>query len=627
MYEMDQSKPGAGSPEKRVEEGRSPAWKWAWGMAILCGLGAGGLYGLVFHVVPGLSLARQRPPMFWETLQVQVWFVAYLAGAFAIASLCLKNRWTKSWSTSTLVVLALGLAMAVRWATPDMALDFAPRPDALHYSALAARLVSAGQWTIPVGPHELPSRFSPATSLLLAATQWIRADHLGMGIWSIWISGGVAIALVGVVGARAFSRRVGLVAALLLASSPAYGHYTRHLMSEVPWSLSILLALAGIYLARDRGVVLFAGGFLLAFGMLFKPPHVAVVAGTGLSYLIHMMRHPDKRCRNALWIGVGFVSGILPWFLYNRWVLGAWLTSGYQIFGSNRLAVDAAFGWQYLFRPPLEKGFMGNLLYYPLTLLGLEPRMSRMLFALPTAGLVLAGLQDRFRTRSLNVPISDEARGVLRGCACAVSAYVGMFMVFAWQDSRYLLPILPLGCLGLAYLIDPFIQRIGAKGRRGLLGLMVLILVAMAAAILHVELQGQRLHNHATWSRLPAVLADYDVLVTDEDPVALGFYRIWTTHRPVVPALSTGTDWFEADPSETRRRTGTYQTPYAGLEIALKPYLDSGQRIAVWLVFPRAHRALLDSLPPEYELKPWAADIPNGYELIRNSAARSEVAP
>jgi hypothetical protein len=287
------------------------------------------------------------------------------------------------------------------------------------------------------------------------------------------------------------------------------------------------------------------------------------------------------------------------------------------MFSSNRCTADAVFGLQYLFGPPVEKGFMGNLLYYPITMLGLEPRMSRMLFALPTALLVLAGLWDRFRRRSPTVSISDEARGLLWGCAGAVGAYGVMFMVFAWQDTRYLLPILPPICLGLAYLIDPLIQRIGCQGQRGLLGLMIMVLVSMGAAILHVELEGRRPHNQATWSRLPSLLADYDVLLTDEDPIALGFYGIWTTNRTVVPVLPAGTDWYEDDPAETRRRTGTYQTPYVGLDRAVKPHLDSGRRIAVWLVFPRAHRALLDCLPPEYTLKPWSADIPNGYALVR----------
>lgn len=603
------------------------AWKFGLGLALACGLAAIGLHWMVSEIVPPLPFSGNRPPMFWETLRVPVLFCAYLGMGIAIAGFALSKTQVSNWSVPGLVAAALGLAMAVRWATPDMALDFAPRPDALHYSALAARVVSAGQWTVPVGPHELPSRFSPATSLLLAATQWLRPDHLGMGIWMIWISGGLALALLGGVGTRAFSKRIGAVAALLLASSPAYGHYTRQLMSEVPWSLAILLALACIYLARDRWGVLFSGGFLLASGLLFKPPHVAVVAGVGASYLIQMVVRPERRWRNAFAVGLGFVAGLLPWLIYNRLVLGDWITSGYQIFDSNRYAVDAVFGWRYLFGPPIEKGALGNLLYYPLAALGLDPRMSRMLFALPVALLVLAGGAYRLKLRIRSAPPSAEARSLLVGAGGALLVYLGMFLLYYYQDTRFWLPVLPLICLLAAVWIDPFIGRLGPNVQRLALGAMILVLASMGAAILQVENEGRRLHNYAVWNRLSAVLEPYAVLVTDEDPVALGFYRLWTAERPVVPALPAGTDWYEADPLATRRRTGTFQIPYGGLENALKPHLDAGRKIAVWLVNPRTHLALFDCLPPGYQLKPWTADIPNGFELVRVPPAPTDGVP
>ena len=606
---------------------RARPWIPLLALAALCGIGGGILLWAVAEWVPRLPFSANRPATFWETLRVHALFFSYLAVSLAGAAALLKSGRASAWSVTAMAAATLALSMAVRWSTPDMALDFAPRPDALHYSALAARLAAAGEWTIPVGPHDLPSRFSPATSLLMAPAAWLRPDHLGVGIWTIWLSSGLAIALLGFVGAKGFSPRVGWVAALLLASSPSFGHYSRQLMSEVPWSLFVLLALACLHLPRNRPAVVFSGGFLMAFGLLFKPPHVAIAFGAGLGYLLHVARGPANRWRNAFAAGLGFAAGLLPWLAYNRLVLGDWILSGYQIYDSNRYAVDAVFGVRYLFSAPIAKGVAGNLFYYPLAALGLDPRLSRMLFAFPVAALLLAGLFDRVRRRPrAAAPMRPESRSLLWSCALAAAAYLAMFMLYYWQDTRFLLPVLPPACLLAAVAVDPFVERIGARGQRLALGLLLVLLLPLGAATFHVEREGRRPHNHALWSRLPDALADFDVLVTDEDPVALGFHGIWTADRPVVPAMPPDADWYDDDPRETRRQTGAYQTPFVGLPNALRPHLDANRRIAAWFAFPHSAKKWLAVLAPDFVLVPWAEDVPNGYVLVRaaDAPARKE---
>ncbi|MBP7274917.1 MAG: glycosyltransferase family 39 protein [Kiritimatiellae bacterium] len=601
----------------KADEGVIPshAKKTVWVLSAASLLVAGVLYGLVYGMFPGLALSADRPPIFWETLRIQVIFFAYLSANFAIVALFLRRMPGKSVSAKPLSILALFLALAIRWATPEMALDLSPAPDALHYASLASRLVSSGDWTIPIGPHLLPSRFSPGTSLLLTLIQWIRPDHLGTGIAIIWLSGALAVMLIWRIGSRIFSPRVGVVAALLLASSPAYGHYSRLIMSEIPWSLFILMALSCIYLARGRRVILWLGGFLLGLGMLFKPPHAAVMFGAGAGYLAYMYVHPNRRWHNALWLAAGVFAGLVPWLLYNRFVLGGWLLSGYEVYDSNQCAVDAIFSFRYLIAPPIEKGFTGNLIYYPMAALGLEPRMSRMLFAAPVSLLVAIGLWLR-RRRSLPAdPVSDEGQWLLWGFAGAALPYVLMFMFLHWQDSRYVLPVLPLICLGLAVGIDPFVARLSVTIRCTLLVCLILVLAAMGSAILQVEREGRRPSSHETWHRLASIRTNYDVLATDEDPLILGFYHIWNPGQQVVPVRPPGSDWPGDHPEDLRRRTGIYMTPCGELHQALLPHLSAGRSIAVWLHSPRSHRPLLDSLPPEYALRPWKADLPHGYEL------------
>jgi len=598
------------------------ARKLAWVLSAVSLLIALALHRLVYGIFPSLAISADRPPVYWETLRIHVIFFAYFAVYAAVAGLFLRRLPVSSASVRNLSILALFLALAIRWATPEMALDLSPAPDALHYASLASRLVTSGDWTIPIGPHHLPSRFSPGTSLLLTLIQWIRPDHLGMGVGMIWLSGALAVTLVWWLGSRVFSPRVGVVAALLLASSPAYGHYSRLIMSEIPWSLLVLVALSCIFLARGRRSILWSGGFLLGAGMLFKPPHAAVIFGAGAGYLAYMVAHPDHRWRNALWLATGVCAGLIPWLLYNRLVLGGWLTSGYGVYDSNRCAVEAIFSLRYLFAPPIEKGFTGNLIYYPMATLGLEPRMSRMLFAIPVSILVAAGLWTRHQRRVPADPVSNEGRWLLWGFASAALPYILLFMLLHWQDSRHMLPILPLICLGAAVGIDPFIARLSVLMRAMALVCLITVLAAMGSAILQVECEGRRPSLHSTWLRLASLRTAYDVLATDEDPAVLGFYRIWTPEQRVVPVRPPGSDWPGHDPEDLRRRTGIYMTQCGKLDQALLPHLRAGQRVAVWLRHPRAHRPLLDSLPPEYELRPWSNDLPHGYEVkARHPAA------
>ena len=80
-------------------------------------------------------------------------------------------------------------------------------------------------------------------------------------------------------------------------------------------------------------------------------------------------------------------------------------------------------------------------------------------------------------------------------------------------------------------------------------------------------------------------------------------------------------------PAMCRRNTELKINAGLCLENALKPHLDAGRKIAVWLVNPRTHLALFDCLPPGYQLKPWTADIPNGFELVRVPPAPTDGVP
>jgi len=398
--------------------GKQDPWRTAaattFGLGLACLPVALAAHWMLTRVCPNLAFTQNRPETFWESLTAHAVFPAYLAGALMLAAILL--RWVGGrMQPGRLVVIVICMALAVRWTTPDMALDLSPPPDALHYAALASRFVSQGEHTIPIGPHAhgLPSRFAPGLSLFLAASQWHYPGHLGSGIYCMWLAGALTIGLLWRVGRRLFSPHVGALAALFLALSPSYAYNTRHIMGDVPWSLAVLGACSLIMLARGRKWWLFAGGFVLGAGMLIKQPHLGIIGSIGAGYLVYMAYHPEGRWRNALTIGAGLILGLMPWLLYNRLVIGDWLLSGYHVHDPVMNTAQEAFGLRYVFGPPVVKGVMGNLLYYPLSLLGLEPQVARMLFPLPVSIFAAVALVHRWRHPPVTASWSGEARWFL----------------------------------------------------------------------------------------------------------------------------------------------------------------------------------------------------------------------
>ena len=601
--------------------GKQDPWRTAaattFGLGLACLPVALAAHWMLTRVCPNLAFTQNRPETFWESLTAHAVFPAYLAGALMLAAILL--RWVGGrMQPGRLVVIVICMALAVRWTTPDMALDLSPPPDALHYAALASRFVSQGEHTIPIGPHAhgLPSRFAPGLSLFLAASQWHYPGHLGSGIYCMWLAGALTIGLLWRVGRRLFSPHVGALAALFLALSPSYAYNTRHIMGDVPWSLAVLGACSLIMLARGRKWWLFAGGFVLGAGMLIKQPHLGIIGSIGAGYLVYMAYHPEGRWRNALTIGAGLILGLMPWLLYNRLVIGDWLLSGYHVHDPVMNTAQEAFGLRYVFGPPVVKGVMGNLLYYPLSLLGLEPQVARMLFPLPVSIFAAVALVHRWRHPPVTASWSEEARWFLTVSGIATVLFLGLFMFFSHQQSRYVFPVLPFLCLGLAVMAEPFSAGLRRVTHVQALVLVLACLAAVGASILHVEQAGRRPRLHETWRRLPAALAEFDVFATDEDPAAIGFYGIRTPSGLMVPVIPEGQEYYEDDPVRTRARTGVYRSLYPGLAKTLMPQLEAGRSVAVWLRQPHLHLALLDVIQPHYRLEPWDAVSAYGYRIV-----------
>lgn len=577
------------------------------------------------HLIQG-GLAQRpsslgRPPVYWQTLRMPVLIFRNLGVLFLLFALLVRWKPLTEWNPRALLIGWVILAAACRWATPDLALDLAPKPDALHYAALSSHLLQGEGWTVPVGPNNLPSRFSPGTSIWILLSQWIRPDHPGYGVGAIWLAALLTIGWLGFAGKRLISPRVGIAAALLLAASPAYGFYSRLVMSEVPWSLFVLVAWLLLFASHVGCRGRLAGGFVLGLAMLFKPPHIVMVGAAGMGFLFYLFGDLQVRWREGLAAFCGVLLGVLPVLVYNQVVLGDWLLSGYQIHDSNHYAVSAVFGLHYLWDPPMFKGVIGNMFYYPLTIFGLDPRVSRMLFALPVSLLILLGLLLRS-----GVPrTSDEAAArqpwLIRSGWILLLANGLFYMPYAYQDSRFFLPVLPVACLLIAMLLEPVLNALRSEVSSFLQVLFLLAFMACGSAIAQVEWEGLRPHRSEQWTVLAESLQDVDLLLSDEDPVALGWYGAWNESTPLIPVMGTDGDWYGRTPEQSRKETGSYMQPFPGLGPILDSAVRDGEVLRVWLSNPRGSLRWLEALSDEWEWEAIPSNLDHLYSFRRKGRA------
>ena len=612
-------------PSRRIPRLRAAAWLWA--AAALAGAAA---VFLARVAVPTL-LARTAPgritPTLLQTLDLRVWTAAFTC--VFLAALALGRTFRPDGRPAPLrrgFALA-GLALLLRWATPEMAFNSIVRPDGVHFSVVAQQLVAHGSLQVPTGSARLPARTLPGPSFLQALTQWIRPDHPGYGIFAVWLCAGLSLGLAFAAGRRFHGAAAGWWAVLLLALSPAHGWYARQLMSEIPWGLLILASCALLAGSLQRPGRAAAAAALAGLGLLIKSSHLLILLGmaTGLA-AVHFRK---ERIRGSVWLALlaGMAAGGLPAFLYNRLMLGDWLRTAYHVYWPGWASATTALNVHYLWAPPLINGSMGNVPYYLLALLGLDPRPERMVL-LPGAALVLAWFWARGR-RQTSEPASAETAAFQFLALAAGGLYGAACLLYSFQEPRFFLPIVPLAFVALAGPLSRGAAALPAARRMGEeLSLLLLAgLLGLGAAILQVETTSGRVPERQLLRQLAAAAAPYDVLVSDEDPVLLTTFGVWTDRTRVFPLLLPDELWFPDDPARLYREQGVAVEPFAGTVPRVAQALAEGRSVAAYVRRPHTRPAAWQAFTDAFELTPLARGDLAGFCEVKLRAAAAPAAP
>ena len=222
-------------------------------------------------------------------------------------------------------------------------------PDAVAY-IFQARLLASGHLHAPPPPPVFGAFdfFSPSP-IVLTEGRWASQypfGHplvlaIGVRIGAIWlippILASASVAMLFVVGRRMYSARVGLLAAILLATSPFFIMNANDFMSHNT-AVFYLLGCLVFLTMRDRRPLLYGVLAGLAFGLLLntRPLAAAALVPAFGALLLAPLASPTTRRRSASEIG-GFVAGALvmlgAYMFYNYGTTGDALRTGYQATG------------------------------------------------------------------------------------------------------------------------------------------------------------------------------------------------------------------------------------------------------------------------------------------------------
>lgn len=383
------------------------------------------------------------------------------------------------------LVLCLGAGVLRLASATIESYDLKPRPDALEYAVGAKSIVDHGRYEIPLGSVALPARYPPGTSLLFAPFVAIGGPESAW--YGAWAFGCLAVLFAGLLGHLVGGPPAALAAALLIATSPAAVTSSTLAMSESAstWFAAIaLLAAAGMrwrvredrLSERGRNILLLGGAFACGLATLVRYTNLALViplavvawarGATGkrsyshvlVALLPSLIALALVALRNTLDFGSPWIDG------YRYWVP--------ELYGNR----DLVFSLAYLVKPLAELFPSGNLVAYGSALAGYE----NLFYAWPAAALALLGF-IRNLVLCRRCPV---ARTMTIATFTTAPAILGFYLLYAWQDTRFLEPLLPLIAALVASGAVIARDLLPAKPRTGNLLAVVIAAIAIVPGVL-----------------------------------------------------------------------------------------------------------------------------------------------
>ena len=311
-----------------------------------------------------------------------------------------------------------------------MAQDLRPRPDALEYEEGARNLVHGlGYYVVVDGERYVP-RYPFGLSLLIAPV---------LAVWDAGPGTGIVVVLATAAGAIAGAWALGwlvrglpgaFVAAAIVALSPAHVRFSELVMSDVPSSCGIawlgFAALAALRARRGTGAWAAIGAGL---GLLASVRVTNVFLVIPIAALLTVARGVTRRVRlpTLVALGLGTLGGMAPLLVYDTLRFGGPLRTGYDVWVRSGSSAGATCC------PPRRSA-------------AARRRTSASTPPPSQAAAISTAFPPPFSSRS--APPSRCGAGRRPPMPRAEGGIPGPLLAFQcpffWQDTRFLLPALPL---------------------------------------------------------------------------------------------------------------------------------------------------------------------------------------
>jgi hypothetical protein len=225
-----------------------------------------------------------------------------------------------------------GTVLRVQLKRTDL-LDLGPYPDAVEYFAQANSILKEGAPTIQIGYDRLPSRYPPGYPLLMVP--WLTfLPHNGI---LAPFRTNQTVGLLLLIGSFAFYFAIGRplaggLAALLLATQPAFVSFSRSSMSDLSGAAAAMLAVALVYfgLSRVRRWPIYCAAIVLGLSLCIRP-QVLFMAPLFVAMALFPARDSWPRwfmhCSLVLVI---FAAASASYFIFNTLEFGNPLKTGYD---------------------------------------------------------------------------------------------------------------------------------------------------------------------------------------------------------------------------------------------------------------------------------------------------------
>jgi 4-amino-4-deoxy-L-arabinose transferase-like glycosyltransferase len=302
-------------------------------------------------------------------------------------------------------------------------------PDEAHYAETTRELITTGDW---LAPYYNDQPFFDKPILF----HWLQAIPMAVAgpteLAARLIPALAALALVGVtawVGSALLSADVGIVAALLLATSPAVFALARYAILDAVFTTFVFggAGLVSVAAVGRRPRLQWSGYVLIALAVLTKGPVALVLCG--LAFGVTILCSDEARHRLLelrLFGGVVLIAALAsPWFVYmwarfrDAFVAGYLLDENIRLFATDRFAPTASSSvWFYV----------------------------RVLGAglLPWTALLAGRLYDDLRAAVRRDGSLDVVDVLLWSWTFAI---VGFFTLSKFKLDHYVFPVAPTLCL------------------------------------------------------------------------------------------------------------------------------------------------------------------------------------